>query len=438
MESIGGTRVTTKEDRRVDRAEFDFHADLLPPILDQRLKVLTDGVDRGLVDNGQRNAIFFADTITIGVNDTGIIQHLVGSIDVLHVAAFDVDGKCRRCGHPRARNAASLAIANLNQQRTVDGHRHCLVDGRVRQERMRTDHRPLIRAKRRIGVGVVQHDAFQQRAKACDRHTLAAFFHLGDDVGGQLQVPSVVEFAGFHHGRTSRRSRAAALQGQAGKGGFCRIAVVGVGDHGDHVVRLELGDNKRAGANGVEVLFGAGRGRRAGTALKLGLLQDRAFVADKGTIGVRGRHVEYDHDGQVIRCLNRCHAFEFGQLRTATFGVGAVFVSEFHICRSNGRTIRPQQPWCELPCDLCQILAYAAICDGGNLVDQPGNQRAGFIVAGQRFDNQRGGFGVFCAAGQERVQNRRSLPIQDLDLAVRGALGKGGGGQRHCSSGPKQ
>ena len=51
LEGIGRARIPTEEDRCRQVAQLGFNADLAPPLLDQRLEVLTDGVGGGLVQD---------------------------------------------------------------------------------------------------------------------------------------------------------------------------------------------------------------------------------------------------------------------------------------------------------------------------------------------------------------------------------------------------
>ena len=91
---------------------------------------------------------------------------------------------------------------------------------------MRTDHRTLIRAQRWIWVGVVEHDALDQRTKARHRRAFTRRLHLRNHIWCQLEVPSVVIFAGFHNRATRGRCIAATFEGDFGKGRLARFAVV--------------------------------------------------------------------------------------------------------------------------------------------------------------------------------------------------------------------
>jgi hypothetical protein len=92
---------------------------------------------------------------------------------------------------------------------------------RIRQERVRMlGGRTL--ALGQAGEGSVRLTSIRSTSvpKAADRLTLAAGGHLGDHRRGQLQVPGIVEFAGFQHGTARAFGIAAALEGHGGKAGL--------------------------------------------------------------------------------------------------------------------------------------------------------------------------------------------------------------------------
>ena len=122
---------------------------------------------------------------------------------------------------------------------------------------MRTDYRTVIRAQRRIGVGVVEHDALDQRTKASHRCAFAGSFHLGNHIWCQLQVPGVVIFTSFHN-RTTRRGRiATTFEGDLGKGRLARLTVIVIGRQNNHVIGTEFINHISPCADGVKVLFSA-------------------------------------------------------------------------------------------------------------------------------------------------------------------------------------
>ncbi len=121
----------------------------------------------------------------------------------------------------------------------------------------------------------VHLDPFDQCPECRDRLTLAAFGHFRQHIGGQLHVPGIVVFAGFHH-RTTRGIRiTTALEGQCRERRFAGVTVVGVGFHLDHVIGTEICHAERAGADGAKVGFGTFGGFRAQAVLELRGLNDR-------------------------------------------------------------------------------------------------------------------------------------------------------------------
>ena len=295
--------------------------------------------------------------------------------------------------------------------------------------------RTLVIGKRRIGVGLVDHDPLDRGTKGRHGLALAALDHLGDHVWGELEIPCIVEFAGFQNRAARVFGGTAALERDGGKGRFGRITIHIVGLHRDHVVGTEFGYDKGTGADRAKVLVGALRRLGAHAVGKLRRLNNRGFAADKGGVGVGGWFVEGDHNGQIVRRFDGFDTFIFCDLRTAAFGVCAVFVGEFHIGRGEWRAIGPFDAGCDFPCDLGQVFGNAAIGNGRDLVHEPWHQRAGFIETRQRLDDHRRTFHVLGAAREIGVQDRRGLPIDNVYISVRPAFGKGSWGKCRCGNG---
>ena len=77
-------RVAAEEDVGADVAQLSLHADLFPPLLDQRLRRLAHGVGGGLVENAQLHAVLVADAVAVGVYPTGFFQQRLGAFDILN------------------------------------------------------------------------------------------------------------------------------------------------------------------------------------------------------------------------------------------------------------------------------------------------------------------------------------------------------------------
>ena len=149
---------------------------------------------------------------------------------------------------------------------------------------MWTDDGPLIRAKCRIRVCLVQHDALDQRAEACNGRTKAAFLHRGNHVRCQLQVPCVVEFTRFHDRTAGCSCITTTLEGHGLEGRLVRITIVLVCDHLDHVVGAEFRHNERTGADRTKVLVGTLRSFCAHAVGELCSLNVRAFTTNERTV----------------------------------------------------------------------------------------------------------------------------------------------------------
>ena len=290
----------------------------------------------------------------------------------------------------------------------------------------------------RRGIGHVHLDPFHQGAEGRNGRTLAAFCHLRDDFGGQLQVPGIVEFAGFQNRTTGRGRVTATFQRGRGKGGLCRVTVVGVGFQRDHVVRTEIGDHEGAGADRGKVRLGALGGLGTQAIGELCRLDDRGLAAHERLVGVRLGFSKVDHDGQVVRRLDRGDAFELGQLRATAFGMHAVFRGKGHVGRGHGRAVGPQQAFLQFPGDLFQILGHATVFDGRDFLGQVGHHVAVLVEPAKRFDDHRGRFDVLRPRGQIGRHDRGRLPIDDIDVAVGTAFGHGHGGHAGYGNCAKQ
>ena len=180
-------------------------------------------------------------------------------------------------------------------------------------------------------IAEVDFDPLHQRAECRNGRALAAFGHFGQHIGCQLQVPRIVELAGFQN-RTAGRGRiAAALEVDVRKGGLARVAVVFVRRERDHVVWTEIRDCERTRADRSKVRVGTFGCARAQAIGKLRGLDDGGLRAHEGTIGVRLRRAERHFHGQIVNSLDGFHAIEFGQLRATAFGVHAVLSGEKHV-----------------------------------------------------------------------------------------------------------
>ena len=116
----------------------------------------------------------------------------------------------------------------------------------------------------------------------------------------------------------------------------------------------------------------------------------------------------------------------------------AVIRAELDVIRGDRRAIGPHQARLQLPRDRGEVGADAAIFQGRNFLCKKRYHGAVFVIAPQRFDDHRGRFEVLCTARKIGVQDRRGLPVDDVDMAIRAALGKGRGGQRNEGSRAQQ
>ncbi len=293
-------------------------------------------------------------------------------------------------------------------------------------------------AQRRIGIGQVDHDAFDQRSEGRHHRALAGGLHVGQHVGSQLQVPGIVELAGFKYRAASRSRVAAALEGHLSECRLRRIAVVRIGFQRDNVIRPEIGDREWSGPDRSEIGPCAFRCLGAQTIGELRGLNQWRLRTDKRAIGKRFGNTERHFDGTVIQCLDTGDVVVFFTLGTAAFRMRAVFPGEDGIGSGHGAAIGPFQALFQLPGDCRQVGRNAAIFHGRNGFDQPGHHVTALVVARQRLKHQRCGFQFLGAAGKIWVHRRGRLPVDDVDLTVGSPLGQSGWGNRHRGDGAQQ
>ena len=85
LQRVGRARVAAEEHRRVDVAQLDLDADLVPPLLDQRLRRLAHRVGRGLVEDRQPLAVLLAHAVAPMVQPASS-SSLLACVDVLLLA----------------------------------------------------------------------------------------------------------------------------------------------------------------------------------------------------------------------------------------------------------------------------------------------------------------------------------------------------------------
>src|SRR5690606_6563073 len=149
---------------------------------------------------------------------------------------------------------------------------------------------------------------------------------------------------------TRRRYRiAATLEVQLGKGRFVRVAKVLIGYELDRVVGPEIDNHKRTRANRIKVFLSAFRCPRAEAIGELCRLNDGRRCADKGQVRVWLRLVEMNGHGAVIDYLDTLDPVEPRELRTAAFGIHAVFCRELEVISREVRTVGPLHAFFQRP-----------------------------------------------------------------------------------------
>ena len=256
------------------------------------------------------------------------------------------------------------------------------------------------------------------RGEARCEPTDAGRFHAAQDLRCDLQVPGVVGVADLEHGTCCRLGVAAALDRHVGEE---RLAlggapVVRVHLRGDRVLRAQLGDHVRARADRCEVLIGAGLRGRADAVGELGLLDDRARVADERHERVRLGRLERDRDGVVVVGHHAGDVTERLVRATGLF-VDAVLVGEHDVRGGERRAVRPHHVVTQRPRDLREVVGDAVTRARDRRGECRDDRPVGRIL-GERLAHERAGEQVLRAAREQRVGLRRCLPLEQHDLAA--------------------
>ena len=233
----------------------------------------------------------------------------------------------------------------------------------------------------------VELDALHQGAKGRHCFALATLGHASQHIGRELQVPGVIEFAGFHHRTASGCGVATALERECGKGWLGRVSVVGVGDHLNHVVGAEILHHERPSAHRVEVLLGAGWSLVTQAVFELRFLNDGRCGAAKYVVGVGLGRLEGDAHRVVVQCYHFVNRREGAGLGAA-FDVSAVLKGEQHVLYVEGGAVRPFQAFFELVGDGFEVGRKAAVGNRGHIFGQCGNHLAFFIELDQWVEHQ--------------------------------------------------
>ena len=116
-------RIIAEKEGGVVVYQFRLYAYLTPPIANEGLGSLPDGISRGLVDDPQRNAIVLADAVAVGIADAVAVQQAVCACDVLGQASI-VGGRSviRRPRDDIAGGPCCKAVELLRDEAAIDSH----------------------------------------------------------------------------------------------------------------------------------------------------------------------------------------------------------------------------------------------------------------------------------------------------------------------------
>ena len=222
----------------------------------------------------QGDAVVFADTVGVGIQDAVVVEEPLSAFDVLGQAAVVCCGDVARGADDEvARRLACETVEPFGYQASVDGHRHGLGNGREGKEGVRVCAVLVLGAvfaEGGVGVGLVEDDALHEARERGDDLAIASGFQFGQGLGVYLEVPGIVGLAFFEDRLGGSDSIAAALEDDAVEKGLVSV-VVGVAFVDGQFVGGELDDAVGARAQGGEVLIITARGRCANDNRRTGL-----------------------------------------------------------------------------------------------------------------------------------------------------------------------
>src|SRR5690606_26291207 len=234
-------------DRGVNLLELDLDADLRELFLDHGLCLLTDGVDRRGENEAQLQVVLLAD---VALHDpASVVEDAGGLLEIVFPRGVGaVEGL--EAGQDVRGGGLALPVEALGNEVTRNGERDRLANGLVGQGRVRRVHLGALAVDLGPGVGELEVEALDRRATLDDDFAGGVVgYEAVEDLRLDLQVPGVVVLAGLEDGARRRGRIAATLDDDAGEGGLVRLAVALVGDEDGLVVRRELLDHERAGAD---------------------------------------------------------------------------------------------------------------------------------------------------------------------------------------------
>src|SRR5437867_3614219 len=412
---IGG-----EEDGGDDGLDLDLDPGLCARLLDDRLRLLAERVDRGLVDQLELLAGLGAHAVGTAL-PAGGVEELVGLVDV-ELPPGVLRGKARRPVEVVGGDDAGASVDMLLDGAAVDEQVQGLAHGGVGQEGVGRLHARALAIDLLPRVGEVALNVLNGAAGHDVDAPPAALLETVEDVVLNLEVPGVVVLPGLQDGAGGGDGVAPALQ-------FERVEERPVGDV---VGRVQFGMDRVAGLE-VHAAVRPGADR-----LKVGgrLTGLRAFVGLEEMLGNYGapaaervrpeRHglVEADFHGVVVELLHLLDFAVGADARGGGGGIDGILPIEDHVIGGERLAVVPGHALLELPNDRAPILAHAAVANARNLVGQNRHRIAVGIEGGERLVEDAQAVRVRDADGEVRVEEGGRLPPEQAETASAAPLGR--------------
>ncbi|CAA9579473.1 MAG: hypothetical protein AVDCRST_MAG33-3448 [uncultured Thermomicrobiales bacterium] len=401
-----------EEDARVGLGQVDREADLLEVLLDDLLRLLADGVDRRLVLEFQPEAVLLAN---VAVHDPArVLEDLRGRLRIALVGrVLGLYGRDTGQDVPaRALALTGRVVEPGRDQLTVDRQGDGLANGDVAEDRVRVlVPGALALGADRVRVGEVEGEALDRRSGDDAEDPLTALEGRLDDFRLDLDVPGMVPVTGLQHGLRGRGRLAAALEVQAGESRLVRIAEVRVGGVDDLVVRREVLEHERAGADGHHVHVVAGLNPVTRVDVAVGAVGER-------DVPVQVRAGVGDLDGQVVDRDALSDDAPDVEVDGVVLWVGDPLPGEDDVVGRERLAVRPGDALLQGEGDGGQVLGQLTVLERRDLGEQVRVERTVREEPHQRLVDDVGGDEVLGATGDVGVELSDGLPEQHLELAV--------------------
>src|SRR5206468_2400273 len=322
------------------------------------------------------------------------------------------------------RRLAQAAVELLVDGAAVDQNVQGAADCRVGQERVSgLDRRPLpVDLLPRIGV--VELDVLDATA-GCDVDVaLAALLGSLEDLIRDLEVPGEVVLPRLEHRARRGRGLAAALHLELVEEGTIRDVIGGINLAPTEVAGPEIHEAVGSRPDRLQV------GRRlprpvALEGLEQMLRNDHAARPAEGVEPEWGRVLERELDRVIVELLDPLDVTVGGDRHRRGRRVGCILPVEDEIVGRERLSVVPADTALELPGDRFPVPRHAAVLERRNLLGEDRKEIGLRVERGERLVEHPRAVLVLGADGEVRVQERRGLPPEYLELPAAAATRRG-------------